>query len=119
ALVSINVGEKVSNCLPLLLITSSKQSRGFIEIFWVCQAWSSACRQDVTTLKNELRSSQEKRWQVVFILGNIFSMGSLPWNLKRDAIEFVLVITDNVDEQRITEDTTCSFYYVRLIAALQ
>ncbi|GAB2233552.1 hypothetical protein Droror1_Dr00002778 [Drosera rotundifolia] len=160
ALVSISMGEKVSNCLPLVITLSQffpycglvyadlvtghavdplikhvsfediedfMKYFGFVKhgavlaVIWGCisDAVVDAAGQDVTTLKNELKSSQEKRLQVVTMLGNIFSMGSLPWNLKRDAIEFIVVITDNVDEQQITEDTTCSFYSPRLIAALQ
>ncbi|KAL9271298.1 Aberrant root formation protein 4-like protein [Drosera capensis] len=160
ALISISMGEKVSNCLPLVITLSQffpycglvyadlvtghavdpitkhisfediedyMKSFGYVKhgaglaVIWGCisDAVVDAAGQDVTTLKNELRSSQEKRWQVVAMVGNIFSMGSLPWNLKRDAIELLLVITDNMDEQQITEDTTCSFYSPRLIAALQ
>ncbi|GAB2284941.1 hypothetical protein Dimus_019396 [Dionaea muscipula] len=163
ALVSIDMGHKVSDCLPIVITLSyffpycgllyadlvtghvvdaltkciSDDETSDVEHYmksfcyvkhgavlsvtwgYISDDVADAAGQDFTTLKSGLRNTQERRWQAVGMHGHLFSMGSLPWNLKRDAIDFLLAITDTVYEQRITEDTTSSFYSARLVSALQ
>ncbi|GAB4856661.1 hypothetical protein Ancab_014575 [Ancistrocladus abbreviatus] len=160
ALVSVNLGHKVSNCLPLVLelsrffpfcglsytglITGDDvdtmtklvleddtddylscmyyvKHGAVLSVIWghISDGVAQAARQDLTSLKDELRNTQTRRWQAVVILRHIFSMGQLPWNLKKHAMDFLLVITETVHEEQTNEYTVCSFHTPGLISALQ
>lgn len=80
---------------------------------------AEAAGQDVSVLKRELRTSQSRRWSAVGMMKYIFSLGELPWVLKKHASDFLLVITENSDQQDMNEDMICSFLTPSLITTMQ
>ncbi|XP_021769411.1 aberrant root formation protein 4-like [Chenopodium quinoa] len=79
---------------------------------------SQAAGQDVSLLKNDLRTSQSRRWSTIGMMKYIFSLGELPWVLKKHATDFLLVITEN-SKQDVNEDMICSSFTPSLISTLQ
>lgn len=55
---------------------------------------SVATEADLDKFKYELQSSRTKRWQAVGMLKHLFSCVNLPWQLKKHAINFLLVIVE-------------------------
>lgn len=81
---------------------------------------AQAAKEDLTAVKDELRSDQTKRWQAVGMLKHIYSFVNLPWDLKKQAIDFLLCITDrNIAQNSDDEHTDFSSYIPSLFAALQ
>lgn len=81
---------------------------------------ASAAREDITAVKNELLCSQTKRWQAVGMLKHIFSCVNLPWDLKQQAVDFLLSIMDgNMPLKSPDENVDCSIYIPSMYAALQ
>lgn len=78
-----------------------------------------AAEQDLEALKDELRSMQRKRWSAIGMLKYIFSLGKLPFTIKKHAISFLLDITENIDQQELNEDTMCSSLTPSIISSLQ
>ena len=80
---------------------------------------AQAARQDIHALKTELRSSQESRWSAVGFMKCVLSIGDLPWNLKKHALDFLLTITLNIDQHEMSEDITFSLHTSSVISTLQ
>lgn len=80
---------------------------------------AQAANEDLTAVKNELRSNQTERWQAVGMLKHIYSFVNLPWELKKHAIDFLLCITDENISQKCDEHIDFSSYMPSLFAALQ
>ncbi|KAK9279233.1 hypothetical protein L1049_012911 [Liquidambar formosana] len=79
-----------------------------------------AAEEDLSIVKDELRSNQAKRWQAVGMLKHIFSCVNLSWELKKYAIDFLLCITDgNISQKCNDEPMDCSSYIPNLFTALQ
>lgn len=81
---------------------------------------AQAAEEDLTTVKDELRSNQLRRWQTVGMLKHMYSFVSLPSDLKKHAIDFLLCITDgNVSQNLDDEYIDFALYMPSLFAALQ
>ncbi|XP_074312842.1 aberrant root formation protein 4 [Silene latifolia] len=78
-----------------------------------------AARQDLHILKDELRSTRSSRWSAVGSMKFVFALGNLPWSLKKHALDFLLGITENDDQQEMSEDMLCSLDTLSLISTLQ
>ncbi|KAF5936280.1 hypothetical protein HYC85_027409 [Camellia sinensis] len=81
---------------------------------------AQAAEEDLAAVKAELSSNQTKRWQALGMLRNIFLCANLPWELKKQAINFLLCIVDgNVSHEYNNEHVECSIYMPSLFATLQ
>ncbi|KAL7165997.1 hypothetical protein ACSBR2_036792 [Camellia fascicularis] len=81
---------------------------------------AQAAEEDLAAVKAELSSNQTKRWQGLGMLRNIFLCVNLPWELKKEAINFLLCIVDgNVSHEYNNEHVECSIYMPSLFATLQ
>lgn len=86
----------------------------------VSEEVAHAAKEDMTVVKDELRNNQIKRWQAIGTLKHVLSFVSLPWELKKHTINFLLCITDgdirgNCDD----EQSQWSSYMPNLFSALQ
>ncbi|KAM4122662.1 hypothetical protein ACB094_01G101500 [Castanea mollissima] len=92
-----------------------------LSVIWgnVLDGVAQAAKEDLTAVKDELRSNQTERWQAVGMLKHIYSFVNLPWELKRHAIDFLLCITDENISQKCDEHIDFSSYMPSLFAALQ
>ena len=108
--------------LEVLLILFVWNAFNFIEaVIWgnVLDGVAQAVNEDLTAVKDELRSNQTERWQAVGMLKHIYSFVNLPWELKKHAIDFLLCITDENISQKCDEHIDFSSYMPSLFAALQ
>jgi hypothetical protein len=81
---------------------------------------AQAAEEDLTAVKDELRSNQMRRWQTVGMLKHVYSLVNLPWDLKKHAINLLLCITDgNISQKCDDEHTDLSSHIPSLFAALQ
>ncbi|CAL5358888.1 unnamed protein product [Camellia sinensis] len=150
AFVSIGIGDKISSCLSLMLqlsrflrfcnlsylglitgcdvdtVTRTVVGVRMEMITCVVFLMSSmehlyqAAEEDLAAVKAELSRNQTKRWQALGMLRNIFSCGNLPWELKKQAINFLLCIVDgNVSHEYNNEHVECLIYMPSLLATLQ
>lgn len=94
----------------------------FLPVIWghVSEEVAHAAKEDMTVVKDELRNNQIKRWQAIGTLKHVLSFVSLPWELKKHTINFLLCITDgdirgNCDD----EQSQWSSYMPNLFSALQ
>ncbi|KAL8158980.1 hypothetical protein V2J09_000517 [Rumex salicifolius] len=103
------------SCFPYV-----KQGAG-LSVIWahISDEVAQSADQNLSGMIDELRSVQTRRWQAIETMAHIFSMDYLPWKLKRDAVDFLLIITENVDEQKVDENIICSFHTPGIVAALQ
>lgn len=93
-----------------------------LSVIWghILDGVAQAAKEDLTAVKDELRSDQTKRWQAVGMLKHIYSFVNLPWDLKKQAIDFLLCITDrNISQNCDDEHMDFSSYIPSLFAALQ
>ncbi|OMO61612.1 YAP-binding/Alf4/Glomulin [Corchorus capsularis] len=93
-----------------------------LSVIWaqIYEEVAQAAKQDLIAVKGELQNNQTKRWQAIGMLKNIFSSIHLPWDFKRQAVDFLLSITNgNVSEKLNIEHNDCSLYMTSLFSALQ
>ncbi|KAF5936274.1 hypothetical protein HYC85_027403 [Camellia sinensis] len=147
AFVSIGIGDKISSCLSLMLQLShflrfcnlsylglitgcdvDTVTRTVVGAFpfdlviwgYISNEVAQAAEEDLAAVKAELSRNQTKRWQALGMLRNIFSCGNLPWELKKQAINFLLCIVDgNVSHEYNNEHVECLIYMPSLLATLQ
>lgn len=93
-----------------------------LSVIWghVSEEVAHAAKEDMTVVKDELRNNQIKRWQAIGTLKHVLSFVSLPWELKKHTVNFLLCITDgdirgNCDD----EQSQWSSYMPNLFSALQ
>lgn len=79
---------------------------------------AEAAKEDLTSVTDELKRNQTKRWQAVGMLKHILAPATLPWELKKHAINFLLCITDG-DISHYDEHDDFSSYMPSLFTALQ
>ncbi|KAM1224934.1 hypothetical protein ACFX1X_044194 [Malus domestica] len=77
-----------------------------------------AAEKDLTSVKDELKNNQTERWQAVGMLKHILAPASLPWELKRYTINFLICITDG-NISHYDEHKDFSSFMTSLLAALQ
>ncbi|KAK3437151.1 hypothetical protein EUGRSUZ_C01685 [Eucalyptus grandis] len=76
--------------------------------------------EDLTALKNEIRGSQTRRWQAIGMLRHVFCSATLPWRLKKHAIDFLLCITEgDISQECESETIDFSSFVPSHFAALQ
>ncbi|GMQ02943.1 hypothetical protein CsSME_00048954 [Camellia sinensis var. sinensis] len=93
-----------------------------LSVIWgyISNEVAQAAEEDLAAVKAELSRNQTKRWQALGMLRNIFSCGNLPWELKKQAINFLLCIVDgNVSHEYNNEHVECLIYMPSLLATLQ
>ncbi|KAI9191751.1 hypothetical protein LWI28_012963 [Acer negundo] len=93
-----------------------------LSVIWghIANEVAQAAEEDMTAVKGELKSNRTKRWEAIGMLKHILSSGSLPWEMKKHAIDFLLHITDgNLSQKYDGDHTDCSSYMPSLFAALQ
>lgn len=73
---------------------------------------------DLAAVKEELQSNQTKRWEAVGMLKHIFSCVNLPWQLKKNAINFLLCIME-VNASHTCHDEHIDYYIPSLYSSLQ
>ncbi|KAF3447064.1 hypothetical protein FNV43_RR12244 [Rhamnella rubrinervis] len=79
-----------------------------------------AAKEDLIAVRDELRNDQTRRWQAIGMLKHILAFVSLPWELKKYTIEFMLCIMEgNVSQKCNDEFADCSSYMPSLFATLQ
>jgi hypothetical protein len=86
----------------------------------VSEEVAHAAKEDITAVKDELRKYQIKRWHAIGTLKHALSFVSLPWELKKHTINFLLCITDgdicgNCDD----ENSQWPSYLPNIFSALQ
>lgn len=66
----------------------------FVEVIWghASDEVARAAAEDLTAVEDELRNNQTKRWQAFGMLKHILASVTLPWELKKHAIDFLLSI---------------------------
>ncbi|KAK3021245.1 hypothetical protein RJ639_047517, partial [Escallonia herrerae] len=74
---------------------------------------------DLSTVKDELRRNQTERWQALGMLNHILSCAYLPWELKKQAINFLLCVMEGNVEKCHDERTDASGFVPCLYASLQ
>ncbi|KAB2619016.1 aberrant root formation protein 4 [Pyrus ussuriensis x Pyrus communis] len=79
---------------------------------------AGAAEEDLNSVKDELKDNQTERWQAVGMLKHILAPATLPWELKRHAINFLICITDG-NISHCDEHNDFSSYMTTLFAALQ
>lgn len=99
-------------------------SRAFLfdVVIWgfISNEVAQAADEDLAAVKAKLSSDQTKRWQAIGMLRNIFSCVNLPWELKKQAINFLLSIVDgNVSRQYDNEHMEWSSDMPSIFATLQ
>ncbi|CAN6540384.1 unnamed protein product [Malus baccata var. baccata] len=77
-----------------------------------------AAEEDLNSVKDELKDNQTERWLAVGMLKHILAPATLPWELKRHAINFLICITDG-NISHCDEHNDFSSYTTSLFAALQ
>lgn len=109
-------GDDCMNCLTYVKHGAS------LSVIWA-HIWdkvAQAAEEDLTAVKDELRSNQMKRWQTVGMLKHVYSFASLPWNLKNHAFKFLLCVTEgNISRNYDDEHFEFSTYMPNLFSALQ
>lgn len=65
-----------------------------VEVIWghASDEIARAAAEDLTAVEDELRNNQTKRWQAFGMLKHILASVTLPWELKKHAIDFLLSI---------------------------
>lgn len=93
----------------------------FETVIWghISDEVAQAAGQDESILKDELRSTQSRRWLAFGMMKYIFSLSNLPCVLKKHAADFLLVITENCDQQDMDEDMICSIFTPHVMSTLQ
>ncbi|KAK8610188.1 hypothetical protein V6N13_081355 [Hibiscus sabdariffa] len=82
--------------------------------------FARAAKLDLSALKTELQNNQTKKWQAIGMLKHIFSSVDLPWEFKRDAVDFLLYITSgDISNELDDEHNDCSLYMTSIFSALQ
>lgn len=91
-------------------------------VIWghVSEEVAQAAKEDMIAVKDELRNNQIKRWQAIVALKHVLSFVSLPWELKKHTINFLLCITDG-DIRGKCEDEHSQWpsYMPNIFSALQ
>ncbi|KAF8034919.1 hypothetical protein BT93_C1059 [Corymbia citriodora subsp. variegata] len=76
--------------------------------------------EDLIAVKNEIRGSQTRRWQAIGMLRHVFCSATLPWRLKKHAIDFLLCITEaDISQESESETLDFSSFVPSHFAALQ
>lgn len=76
--------------------------------------------EDLTAVKNEIRCNQTRRWQAIGMLRHVFCSATLPWRLKKHAIDFLLCITEgDISQECESETLDFSSFVTSHFAALQ
>ncbi|KAE8056316.1 hypothetical protein FH972_013099 [Carpinus fangiana] len=116
---TIVVGEDENDYMSCLTYVKHGAS---LSVIWghISDEVAQAAEEDLTAVKDELRSNQMRRWQTVGMLKHIYSFVNLPWDLKKHAINLLLCITDgNISQKCDDEHTDLSSHIPSLFAALQ
>ncbi|BBG95559.1 aberrant lateral root formation 4 [Prunus dulcis] len=77
-----------------------------------------AAEEDLASVRDELKNNQTKRWQAVGMLKHILAPVTLPWELKKHAINFLLCVTDG-NIPHYDEHDDFSSYMSSIFATLQ
>ncbi|XP_050885862.1 aberrant root formation protein 4 [Lathyrus oleraceus] len=119
AVASTVFGENKDDCMGCL---SHVKNGAALSVIWghVSEEVAQAAKEDMIAVKDELRDNQIKRWQAIVALKHVLSFVSLPWELKKHTINFLLCITDG-DIRGKCEDERSQWpsYMPNIFSALQ
>ncbi|KAH7841425.1 hypothetical protein Vadar_029718 [Vaccinium darrowii] len=93
-----------------------------LAVIWgfISNELAQAADEDLVAVKAELSSDQTKRWQALGMLRNIFTCVNLPWELKKQAINFLLSILDgSVLHEHDNKHMECLYDTPSIFATLQ
>ncbi|XP_004498773.1 aberrant root formation protein 4 [Cicer arietinum] len=112
-------GENKDDCMGCL---SHVKHGAALSVIWghVSEEVAHAAKEDMISVKDELRNNQIKRWQAIGTLKHVLSFVSLPWDLKKHTVNFLLCITDGDVCRNCNEEYfEWSSYMPNLFSALQ
>ncbi|KAK2379062.1 aberrant root formation protein [Trifolium repens] len=119
AVASTVFGENKDDCMGCL---SHVKHGAALSVVWghVSEEVAHAAKEDIIAVKDELRKYQIKRWHAIGTIKHALSFVSLPWELKKHTINFLLCITDgdicgNCDD----ENSQWPSYLPNIFSALQ
>lgn len=93
-----------------------------VEVIWghIYDAAVVAAKEDLISVKDELKNNRTKRWQAIGMLKDVLASVNLPWQLKKHTIEFLLCIIDgNILQKYDDEHADWSSYMPSIFVALQ
>ncbi|PON71289.1 Glomulin/ALF [Parasponia andersonii] len=93
-----------------------------LSVIWghVSDAAVTAAKEDLGAFQVELQNDQTKRWEAIGMLKHILASLTLPWELKKCAINILICITDgNISQKCDEEHPDFSSYVPSLYSALQ
>ncbi|XP_028782672.1 aberrant root formation protein 4 isoform X2 [Neltuma alba] len=93
-----------------------------LSVIWgyVSKEVSEATKEYLDAIKTELRCSQTKRWEALGTLKHVLSFVNLPWELKRETINFLFCVIDgHVSDKYDVELYEWSAYMPNVFSALQ
>ncbi|KAM7275988.1 hypothetical protein ACFE04_017854 [Oxalis oulophora] len=93
-----------------------------LSVIWahISEEVALAAQENLSAVDSELQRNSVKRWQAVGMLKHVLSFAILPWELKKQTIDFLLCILDVKDSQKCdSEQAGCSMDITSLFATLQ
>ncbi|KAL5710521.1 hypothetical protein ACHQM5_021071 [Ranunculus cassubicifolius] len=94
----------------------------FIAVVWgdISDKVVNSAHEDMAVVKDNLRSSQSKRWQTLGMLKHVLSSIDLPWKLREHALDFFLSLMEgNLSPMRSNECANFVFDMPSLYSAEQ
>lgn len=119
SMTSIVVGEDEDDFMSCL---SHVKLGASLSVIWghIYDAAVVAAKEDLISVKDELKNNRTKRWQAIGMLKDVLASVNLPWQLKKHTIEFLLCIIDgNILQKYDDEHADWSSYMPSIFVALQ
>ncbi|KAL5559714.1 hypothetical protein UlMin_035925 [Ulmus minor] len=104
------------SCLPYV------KHGAALSVIWghISDGAAMAAKEDLVAVKDELQNDKQIRWQAIGMLKHVLASFSLPSELKKDTIDFLLTVTEgNISQKCDDEDTDFLSYMPSLFVALQ
>ncbi|MED6109527.1 hypothetical protein PIB30_034523 [Stylosanthes scabra] len=101
---------------------SHVQHGAALSVVWglVSNDVAHASKENLDAIKDELHNNQIKRWEAIGTLKHVLSFVNLPWELKKQTINFLLCITDRcISRECLDEPSEWSSYMPNIFSALQ
>ncbi|KAK9102109.1 hypothetical protein Sjap_019363 [Stephania japonica] len=118
-LTSSDQGEKTDDCM---LCFSHIKHGAALSVVWghISDEVMKAAEEDLAVVIDNLRNSQTGRWEAVGMIKYVLSSIDQPWELKKQAIDLLLSVTDGKTSQKYNyEHADCSIYLPSLFSAAQ
>ncbi|KAK9141801.1 hypothetical protein Syun_011201 [Stephania yunnanensis] len=118
-LASIDQAEETDDCMSCF---SHIKHGAALSVVWghVSDEVMKAAEEDFAVVIDNLRDSQTGRWEAVGMIKYVLSSIDQPWELKKQAIDLLLSVTDGNTSQKYNyEHADCSIYLPSLFSAAQ